>query len=59
MVLHRLAKVARSARARAALPVVLIDLPMINALTLPGGTILVFRGLIDLVNNKLGDTDDA
>jgi predicted Zn-dependent protease len=39
--------------------VLLIDVPMVNALTLPGGTILMFRGLIDLVKNKMGDTDDA
>ncbi|MSP59067.1 MAG: tetratricopeptide repeat protein [Myxococcales bacterium] len=39
--------------------VVLVDVPMVNALTLPGGTILFFRGLIDLVQKKLGDTDDA
>ena len=39
--------------------VVLVDVPMINALTLPGGTILVFRGLIDLVKNTMGNTDDA
>ena len=39
--------------------VVLVDVPMINALTLPGGTILVFKGLVDLVKNNLGNTDDA
>jgi predicted Zn-dependent protease len=38
---------------------VLVDVPMINALTLPGGTILVFRGLIDLIKNQLGDSDDV
>ncbi len=35
--------------------VLLIDVPMVNALTLPGGTILMFRGLIDLVKNKMGE----
>ena len=39
--------------------IVLVDVPMINALTLPGGTILVFRGLVDMVKSKMGDTDDA
>jgi predicted Zn-dependent protease len=39
--------------------VVLIDVPMVNALTLPGGTILVFRGLVELVKARLGDREDA
>ena len=34
--------------------VVLVDVPMINALTLPGGTVLVFRGLVDMVNKQHG-----
>src|SRR5438552_3466083 len=39
--------------------IILVDVPMINALTLPGGSILVFRGLVDMVKTKMGDTDDA
>src|SRR4029079_16023766 len=31
----------------------------IHARALPGGTILVFRGLVDMVKGKMGDTDDA
>jgi predicted Zn-dependent protease len=58
-ILHRLAAVADRPERELRYRVVLIDVPMINALTLPGGTILVFRGLIDLVKNQLGDRDDA
>jgi predicted Zn-dependent protease len=57
--LKRLAKVADRPERELRYRIVLVDVPMINALTLPGGTILVFRGLIDLVKNKLGDSDDA
>ncbi len=38
--------------------VMLVDAPMVNALTLPGGTILVFAGIADLIK-KMGDSDDA
>ena len=34
-------------------------LPATDALTLPGGSILVFRGLVDLVKRDMGDADDA
>jgi predicted Zn-dependent protease len=33
--------------------------PGINAVTFPGGKILFFRGMIDLVRKDLGDSDDA
>jgi predicted Zn-dependent protease len=58
-ILHRLAAVADRPERELRYRVVLVDVPMINALTLPGGTVLVFRGLIDLIKNRLGDTDDA
>jgi predicted Zn-dependent protease len=58
-ILKRLAAVADRPAGELRYKVVLVDVQMINALTLPGGTILVFRGLTDLVKNKLGDTDDA
>jgi predicted Zn-dependent protease len=58
-ILHKLAQVADRPERELRYRVVLVDVPMINALTLPGGTILVFRGLIDLIKNKLGDKDDA
>ena len=57
--LKRLAAVADRPERELRYKVVLVDVPMINALTLPGGTILVFRGLVDMVNNKMGDSDDA
>jgi predicted Zn-dependent protease len=58
-ILHRLAAVADRPERELRYKVLLVDVPMINALTLPGGTILVFRGLVDMVKNKMGDTDDA
>ncbi|MGZ3426618.1 MAG: tetratricopeptide repeat protein [Polyangia bacterium] len=58
-ILHRLAAVADRPERELRYKIVLVDVPMINALTLPGGTILVFRGLVDMVKNKMGDTDDA
>jgi predicted Zn-dependent protease len=58
-ILKRLAHVADRPEHELRYKVVLVDVPMINALTLPGGTILVFRGLIDMVKNKMGDTDDS
>ena len=58
-VLHRLAAVADRPERELRYKVVLVDVPMINALTLPGGTMLVFRGLVDMVKSKMGDTDDA
>ena len=58
-ILHRLAAVADRPERELRYKVVLVDVPMINALTLPGGTILVFRGLVDMVKNKMNDTDDA
>jgi predicted Zn-dependent protease len=58
-ILKRLAVVADRPERELRYKVVLVDVPMINALTLPGGTILVFRGLIDMVKTKMGDTDDA
>jgi len=58
-ILKRLAVVADRPERELRYRVVLVDVPMINALTLPGGTILVFRGLIDMVKTKMGDTDDA
>jgi predicted Zn-dependent protease len=57
--LHRLAAVADRPERELRYRVVLVDVPMINALTLPGGTILVFRGLVDLIKDKMGNTDDA
>ncbi len=58
-ILKRLAAVADRPERELRYKVVLVDVPMINALTLPGGTILVFRGLVDMVNSKMGGTDDA
>jgi predicted Zn-dependent protease len=58
-ILKRLATVADRPERELRYKVVLVDVPMINALTLPGGTILVFRGLVDMVKTKMGDTDDA
>jgi predicted Zn-dependent protease len=58
-ILHKLAVVADRPERELRYRVVLVDVPMINALTLPGGTILVFSGLIDLIKNRLGDKDDA
>jgi metalloendopeptidase OMA1, mitochondrial len=58
-ILKKLATVSDRPEREMRYRVVLVDVPMINALTLPGGTVLVFRGLIDLVKNKMGDTDDA
>lgn len=58
-ILHRLAAVADRPERELRYKVVLVDVPMINALTLPGGTVLVFRGLVDMVNSKMGGTDDA
>jgi predicted Zn-dependent protease len=58
-ILHKLAQVADRPERELRYRVVLVDVPMINALTLPGGTVLVFRGLIDLMKNKLADRDDA
>jgi predicted Zn-dependent protease len=58
-ILKRLATVADRPERELRYRIVLVDVPMINALTLPGGTVLVFRGLVDLVKNKMGDSDDA
>lgn len=58
-ILKRLSMVADRPPNELRYHVQLVDVAMINALTLPGGTVLVFRGLVDLVKNKLGDTDDA
>ena len=58
-ILHRLAAVADRPERELRYKVVLVDVPMINALTLPGGTVLVFRGLVDMINSKMGGTDDA
>ncbi len=37
----------------------IVEAAIPNAITLPGGTILVFRGLAELVKKELGDRDDA
>jgi predicted Zn-dependent protease len=58
-ILGRLAAVSDRPAHELRYKVMLVDVPMINALTLPGGTILVFRGLIDMVKNSMGGTDDA
>jgi predicted Zn-dependent protease len=58
-ILHKLTAVSDRPERELRYRVVLVDVPMINALTLPGGTILVFRGLVDLVKQRLGDSDDA
>ncbi|HZS35768.1 MAG TPA: tetratricopeptide repeat protein, partial [Polyangia bacterium] len=58
-ILRKLASVSDRPEREMRYRVVLVDVPMINALTLPGGTVLVFRGLVDLVRDKMGDTDDA
>jgi predicted Zn-dependent protease len=58
-ILRKLAVVADRPDRELRYKIVLVDVAMINALTLPGGTILVFRGLVDLIKNKLGDKDDA
>ncbi|MDB4964816.1 MAG: Peptidase family [Myxococcales bacterium] len=58
-ILKRLAGVADRPERELRYKIILVDVPMINALTLPGGSILVFRGLVDMVKNKMGDTDDA
>jgi len=58
-ILKRLALVSDRPERELRWQVVLVDVKMVNALTLPGGTVLVFRGLIDLVRDKLGDRDDA
>jgi predicted Zn-dependent protease len=58
-ILRKLATVADRPERELRYKIILVDVAMINALTLPGGTILVFRGLIDLIKNKLGDKDDA
>jgi predicted Zn-dependent protease len=31
----------------------------VNAVTFPGGKILIFRGMVDLIRKELGDSDDA
>jgi len=58
-ILNRLAQASDRPAHELRYKVMLVDVPMINALTLPGGTILVFRGLIDLVKTHMGGTDDA
>ncbi|MGZ6142182.1 MAG: tetratricopeptide repeat protein, partial [Myxococcales bacterium] len=58
-ILNRLAQVSDRPAHELRYKVMLVDVPMINALTLPGGTILVFRGLIDMVKTHMGGTDDA
>ncbi len=58
-ILKKLAQVADRPEHELRYRIVLVDVAMINALTLPGGTILVFRGLIDLIKNRLGDRDDV
>jgi len=37
----------------------LLDLDAVNALSFPGGTIYLYRGLVDFVRARLGDADDA
>jgi predicted Zn-dependent protease len=58
-ILKRLAVVSDRPERELRYQVVLIDVPIVNALTVPGGTVLVFKGLIDLVDKRLGGTDDA
>jgi predicted Zn-dependent protease len=58
-ILHRLAAVADRPERELRYRVQLVEAPIPNALTLPGGTILVFRGLADMVKKELGDRDDA
>jgi predicted Zn-dependent protease len=58
-ILLRLAAVSDRPAHELRYKVMLVDVPMINALTLPGGTILVFKGLIDMVKTRMGGTDDA
>jgi predicted Zn-dependent protease len=58
-ILKRLAQVADRPPNELRYHVQLVDVPMINALTLPGGTVLVFRGLVDMIHDKMGDSDDA
>ena len=58
-ILKRLSAVSDRPERELRYRIVLVDVAMINALTLPGGTILVFRGIIDMVKNYMGNTDDA
>ncbi|MEO6954257.1 MAG: M48 family metalloprotease [Polyangia bacterium] len=58
-ILHRLAAVADRPEREIRYRVQIVESPIPNALTLPGGTILVFRGIADLVKKDLGDSDDA
>lgn len=37
----------------------LLDLDAVNALSFPGGTIYLYRGLVDFIRKRLGDDDDA
>ena len=58
-ILKKLAQVSDRPERELRWQVVLVDVKMVNALTLPGGTVLVFRGLVELVRDQLGDRDDA
>jgi predicted Zn-dependent protease len=58
-ILHRLTAVSDRPEREMRYRIILVEVPMINALTLPGGSILVFRGLVDLVKRDMSDSDDA
>jgi predicted Zn-dependent protease len=58
-ILRKLAQVSDRPEREMRYRVALLDVGMVNALTLPGGTVLVFRGLLELVRDKMGDTEDA
>jgi predicted Zn-dependent protease len=58
-ILHKLAAVADRPERELRYRIQLVEAPVANALTLPGGTILVFRGLADMVKKEMNDSDDA
>lgn len=58
-ILKRLATVADRPERELRYRIQIVDAPIVNALTLPGGTILVFRGLADMVKKEMNDSDDA
>ncbi|MCA9669971.1 MAG: tetratricopeptide repeat protein [Myxococcales bacterium] len=39
--------------------VVVLNVPLLNAMTVPNGKIYFFTGLVDLIRTRMGDTDNA
>jgi predicted Zn-dependent protease len=58
-IMNRLLKVSDRPRRDLRYKIAILDVPVVNAVTVPNGKIYIFKGLVDLIRKDLGDSEDA